>query len=155
MTIVYKSSTYLHFWNLTKPIQKFKLSHWLKKTITKINFWYGPFRQGETINVWAYISKDFIANLLHSVLKSKLRQLEEKYNFEILSFYTSYRVLHIYWPGLNDSPFLNQLTQEIVMHFFRKPWILAVKNNYERLQTSFVNLVGFCFPHWNLITRHF
>ena len=34
----------------------------VEKTITKINFWYGPFRQGETTNVWAYISKDFIAN---------------------------------------------------------------------------------------------
>ena len=34
----------------------------VKKTITKINFWYGPFRQGDTINVWAYISKDFVAN---------------------------------------------------------------------------------------------
>ena len=31
MSIVYKSSTYLHFWNLTKPLQKFKLSHLLKK----------------------------------------------------------------------------------------------------------------------------
>ena len=36
---------------------------WLfEKTITKIKFWYGPFRQGETINVGACISKDFIAN---------------------------------------------------------------------------------------------
>ena len=34
----------------------------VEKTITKINFWYGLFRQGKTINVWAYISKDFIAN---------------------------------------------------------------------------------------------
>ena len=32
------------------------------KTITKINFWYGMFRQGKTINVWAYISIDVIAN---------------------------------------------------------------------------------------------
>ena len=37
-------------------------------------------------------------------------------------FYAAlYRVLHIYWAGVNDSPFLSQLTQEIVMHFFRKP----------------------------------
>ena len=34
----------------------------VEKTIKKINFWYRPFRQGETINVWAYISEDFIAN---------------------------------------------------------------------------------------------
>ena len=65
MTIVYKSSSYLHFWNLrisqqTYPeIQALSL---VEKTITKINFWYGPIRQGETINVWAYISKDLIAN---------------------------------------------------------------------------------------------
>ena len=32
----------------------------VEKTITKINFWNGAFRQGK--NVWAYISKDFIAN---------------------------------------------------------------------------------------------
>ena len=34
----------------------------VEKTIKKIYFWYGPIRQGETINVWAYISTDFIAN---------------------------------------------------------------------------------------------
>ena len=46
--------------NYTYPeIQALSL---VKKTITKINFWYEPFRQGKTINVWAYISKDFIAN---------------------------------------------------------------------------------------------
>ena len=31
MTIAYKSSAYLHFWTLTKPIQKIKLSDWLEK----------------------------------------------------------------------------------------------------------------------------
>ena len=34
----------------------------VEKTITKINFWYGLFRQGKTRNVWAYIFKDFNAN---------------------------------------------------------------------------------------------
>ena len=34
----------------------------VEKTITKINFWYGPLRQGETINVFAYISNNIIAN---------------------------------------------------------------------------------------------
>ena len=34
----------------------------VEKTITKINFWYGLFWQDKTINVWAYISKDFIVN---------------------------------------------------------------------------------------------
>ena len=32
----------------------------------------------------------------------------------------AYRVLHIYGPGPNDSPFLSQLTQEIVIYLFRK-----------------------------------
>merc|ERR1712079_651596 len=34
-------------------------------------------------------------------------------------------------PFLNDSPFLSQSTQEKVMHFFRKPRILAIGRNYE------------------------
>ena len=34
----------------------------VEKTIKKINFWYGLFRQGVTMNVWAYISKDVTAN---------------------------------------------------------------------------------------------
>ena len=38
MPIVYKSIPYLHFWNLTKPIQKFKLSHWLKKQQQRLIF---------------------------------------------------------------------------------------------------------------------
>ena len=56
MPIVYKCSTCLHFWNL---IQALSL---VEKTITKIIFLYGPSWQGKTINVWAYTSKDFIAN---------------------------------------------------------------------------------------------
>ena len=65
MTIAYKYSTYLHFLNLrishlTNPeMQAFLL---VEKIITKIDFWYGPFRQGETINIWAHISKDFITH---------------------------------------------------------------------------------------------
>ena len=34
-------------------------------------------------------------------------------------------------PLFNDSPFLSQSTQEKVMHFFRKPRILAIGSNYE------------------------
>ena len=34
----------------------------VEKTITKMNFWYGLIGHGETINVWACISKDLIAN---------------------------------------------------------------------------------------------
>ena len=34
----------------------------VEKAITKINFCYGLNLQGKTINVGAYISKDFIAN---------------------------------------------------------------------------------------------
>ena len=63
MPIVYKSSTNLRFWNL-------KAISLVEKTITKINFWYEPFRQDETRNVWAYISKDFIANFNFPALNS-------------------------------------------------------------------------------------
>ena len=45
------------------PVSRIQALSLVEKTITKINFWYGPFRQGKTINVWDYISKDFIANL--------------------------------------------------------------------------------------------
>ena len=74
-----------------------------------------------------------------------------------------YRVLHIYWTIFNVSPFLSQLTQEKVMHFFRKPWILAVECNYET-ESKYImcgsrrvlaNLLGFCFLHWILITCYF
>ena len=65
MTIAYKYSTYLHFSNLrishlTNPEMQALLL--VEKIITKINFWHGPFRQGETINVRPYISKDFSVN---------------------------------------------------------------------------------------------
>ena len=76
---------------------------------------------------------------------------------------TKYRVLHIYWTAFKDSPFLSQLTQEKVMHFFRKPWILADESNYETKmkyvmggsRRVLVKLVRFCFLHWILITCHF
>ena len=35
---------------------------------TKINLRYGPFRQGDTIDIWAYIAKDSIS-ACESVLK--------------------------------------------------------------------------------------
>ena len=63
MPIVYKSSKYLFAFlepkDKLKEIQALSL---VEKTITKINFWYWLFRQGETINVRAYLSKGFIAN---------------------------------------------------------------------------------------------
>ena len=34
----------------------------VEKTITMISFWYGLIGQGKAIIVWAYISKDFVAN---------------------------------------------------------------------------------------------
>ena len=64
MTIVYKSSTYLHFWN-------FRISHsiypeiqafWLvEQQQQRLIFRNGPFWQGKIKNVWAYNSKDIIA----------------------------------------------------------------------------------------------
>ena len=71
-----------------------------------------------------------------------------------------YRVIHIHWPVFNDTLILIQLIQEKVVHFFRKPWILAVESNYEKeskyvmggSRQVLVNLVGFCFLHGNLIT---
>ena len=71
--------------------------------------------------------------------------------------------LHIYWTIFNVSLFLSQLTQEKVMHFFRKPWILAIGSNYETKSKYvmggskwvLVNLEEFCFLHWILITSHF
>ena len=62
MPIVYKSSTYLHFLEPKDKSQEIQALSLVEKTITKINFCYGLYRQGKTINVWAYISKDFIAN---------------------------------------------------------------------------------------------
>ena len=64
MTIVYKSSTYLHFWNLIShsTYPEIRAVSLVKKTITKINFCYGLYRQGKTINILANISKDFVAN---------------------------------------------------------------------------------------------
>ena len=74
-----------------------------------------------------------------------------------------YRVLHIYWAVFNDPPFLSQLTQEKVMHIFRKPWILAIESNYETenkyvmggSRRVLVNLLEFSFLRWILITHHF
>ena len=65
MTIIYIFSSYLQLWNLR--ISQYTYAEiqalWLvEKTITKIEFWCLPFRQGENKNGWAYISKDFIAN---------------------------------------------------------------------------------------------
>ena len=64
MTIVHKSSTYLHFWN-------FRISHstypeiqafWLvEQQQQRLIFRNGPFWQGKIKNVWAYNSKDIIA----------------------------------------------------------------------------------------------
>ena len=50
--------TFLESKDKSQEIQAFSL---VEKTITKINFCYGLYRQGKTINVWAYISKDSIA----------------------------------------------------------------------------------------------
>ena len=61
MTIVYKSQLFAFLESKDKSQEILALSL-VKKTITKINFWFGLFKQGETVNVWAYITKDFIAN---------------------------------------------------------------------------------------------
>ena len=64
MIIVYKSSTYLHFWNLrishsTYPeIQAFWL---VEQQQQRLIFRNGLFWQGKIENVWAYDSKDIIA----------------------------------------------------------------------------------------------
>ena len=64
MTIVYKSCTYLHFWNLrishsTYPdIQAFWLVEQQGQRLIFIN---GLFWQVKIKNVWAYNSKDIIA----------------------------------------------------------------------------------------------
>ena len=64
MTIVYKSSAYLDFWN-------FRISHstypeiqafWLvEQQQQRLIFRNGLFWQGKIKNVWAYDSKDIIA----------------------------------------------------------------------------------------------
>ena len=64
MTFVYKSSTYMHFWNL-------RISHsiypeiqaiWLvEQQQQRLIFRNGLFCQGKIKNVWAYNSKDLIA----------------------------------------------------------------------------------------------
>ena len=61
VTIVYKSSTYLHFWisHLIYPeIQAFWL---VEQQQQRLIFRNGPFWQGKVKNVWAYNSKDIIA----------------------------------------------------------------------------------------------
>ena len=63
MTIVYKSSAYLHFWNLRishstyLEIQAFWL---VAEQQQGLIFRNGPFWQGMIENVWAYNSKDII-----------------------------------------------------------------------------------------------
>ena len=64
MTIVYKYSTYLHFWNFkisdsTYPeIQAFWLVEQQQQRLIFRNWLFG---QGKIKNVWAYNSKDIIA----------------------------------------------------------------------------------------------
>ena len=64
MTIVYKSSTYLHFWSFsishsTYPeIQAFWL---VEQQQQRLIFRNGQTWQGKIKNVWAYNSKDIIA----------------------------------------------------------------------------------------------
>ena len=64
MTIVYKSSTYLHFWNLRishstyLEIQAFWL---VEQQQQRLIFSDGLFWQGKIKNVWAYNSKDATA----------------------------------------------------------------------------------------------
>ena len=64
MTIVYKSSTYLHFWNVMishstyVEIQAFWL---VEQQQQRLIFRNGPFWQGKIKNVWANNSKDITA----------------------------------------------------------------------------------------------
>ena len=65
MTIVYKSSTYLHFWNFISnstylEIQAFRL---VEEQQQRLIFRNEPFWQGKIRNAWAYNSKDIIAKL--------------------------------------------------------------------------------------------
>ena len=42
-----------------------------------------------------------------------------------------YRVRHIYWNDFDSSPFLSQLTHEIVIYLFRMPWIVTFECRYK------------------------
>ena len=63
--IVYKSSTYLHFWNLRirNPTYPEIQALWLvEQQQQRLNSLNGPFWQCKNVNVWANISWDITAN---------------------------------------------------------------------------------------------
>ena len=60
----------------------------VEKTITKINFCYGLYRQGKTINVSAYVSKDFFPNfnfLAQNSAKNVDYELRREVGFDNMS----------------------------------------------------------------------
>ena len=64
MTIVYKYSTYLHFWDLRISHSTYleNQAFWLvEQQQQRLIFRNGLFWQGKIKNVWAYNSKDIIA----------------------------------------------------------------------------------------------
>ena len=64
MIIVYKSSTYLHFWNLRISHSTFTeiQAFWLvEQQQQRLIFRNGPFWQGKGKDVWAYNSNNIIA----------------------------------------------------------------------------------------------
>ena len=63
LTIVYKFSTYLHFWNLRISLSAYPeiQAFWLVEQQQRLIFRNGPFWQGKLKNVWAYSSKVIIA----------------------------------------------------------------------------------------------
>ena len=66
-----------------------------------------------------------------------------------------YRVLHIYSPAFDDSPFLSQLTLEKVRHLICKACTVALESSCEKGGKSvmrdsrrvLVKVVGFYFLH--------
>ena len=88
--------------------------------------------------------------IFRSILDLKLPDFELKYQHEctltavspkngrkiqIIACETSKMHLlqmFLFWTlSFDYSPFLSQLTKEKVLHFFRKPWMLAVETNYK------------------------
>ena len=67
----------------------------------------------------------------------------------------TYRVLYIFWPAFDESPFLNQLTLEEVRHLICKACTVAFESSCEKggkfvmrdSRLVLVKVVGFYFLH--------
>ena len=113
---------------VTQPTPKFKLSDWLKIT-TNFNFRYEPLGPNDIKNVWAYISKDVIANFNFSmpisakIIAQKTGIIVGFWNFDFYGSLTKENQYFLCGRTLSCPKSAMEIYMKFYCHYSVKQWL--------------------------------